>query len=78
MITYTLIEKTETEVTFQIEDASQWSTKKEKDIKIKKMSVAEATAFFNTTKLQRQNQLQFITQKVNDEVASLDAILSQL
>ena len=78
MVTYTLVEKTETNVTFQIEDASQWNVKKEKDIKVKQMTIEEATTFFNNTKTQRQAQLDFITNKVNAEIASLDSIISQL
>jgi predicted metal-dependent RNase len=78
MITYTILEKTETEVTLQIEDSTQWSLKKEKDIKVKKMAIVDATAMLTKTKTQKQQTLQFVTEKVNTEIQNIDSVVAQL
>lgn len=78
MINYTIVDKTETEVTIQIEDSTQWSFKGEKDIKVKKMKIAEATTFFTKLKQQRLDQQQFLNQKIDAEVLSIESIISQI
>lgn len=78
MINYTIVDKTETEVTIQIEDSTQWSFKGEKDIKVKKMKIAEATAFFTKLKQQRLDQQQFLNEKIDAEVLSIESIISQI
>jgi hypothetical protein len=78
MINYTIVGKTETEVTIQIEDSTQWSFKGEKDIKVKKMKIAEATAFFTKLKQQRLDQQQFLNEKIDAEVLSIESIISQI
>lgn len=78
MINYTIVDKTETEVTIQIEDSTQWSFKGEKDIKVKKMKIAEATTFFTKLKQQRLDQQQFLNEKIDAEVLSIESIISQI
>lgn len=78
MITYTILEKDETNVTLQIEDSSQWATKKEKDIKVKTFPIQKAIELLTHTKQQRQTYIQVVTEKVNAEVQSIDEVLSLL
>jgi hypothetical protein len=78
MITYTILEKTETEVTIQIEDSTQWNFKGEKDIKVKKMKNEDALAFFTKLKSQRQEQQVAIAAKITAEIVAIDQVLTQL
>lgn len=78
MINYTILEKTEIDITLQIEDSSQWNFKGEKDIKIKKMKLDEAVLFFNKLKEQRQKQLELLTEKINSEISSISDIISKI
>lgn len=78
MISYTITEKTDTDVTIQIEDSTQWSFKGEKDIKVKKMKLADAVAFFTKLKSQRQEQQVVIAAKIAAEIAAIDQVLTEL
>jgi hypothetical protein len=78
MISYTITEKTETDVTIQIEDSSQWNFKGEKDIKVKKMKLPDAVIFFTKLKNQRQEQQVAIAAKITAELAAIDQVLTEL
>ncbi len=62
----------------QTEDTSNWLSKKEKTLVVKEMTKEEATQLMEKTKQQRQQQIQYIQDKVNSEISSIDLVLNNL
>lgn len=78
MITYKILEEKEGKVMLQTEDTSNWLSKKEKTLVVKEMTKEEATQLMEKTKQQRQQQIQYIQDKVNSEISSIDLVLNNL
>ena len=78
MIEYRLLQQSDNQVLFEIEDSTHWSSKREIDIKRKQLSIQEANIFLSNTKEQRLNQLKFITELINKEIESIDLVIDRI